>query len=68
MREEVKKLIEKIEGMSDRIAQLKMQGESSAKPPIKSLRHRRIVALRELVDLLCPQISYYDGMVKEKGK
>lgn len=53
------KLLAKIDGMNERIKQLKMQGESSKKAPIKSIRSRRSRAIKELIKVLTPETSYF---------
>jgi len=65
------KLLQKIDGLNERLKQLKMQGESSNNKRLKDIRKRRNKRLKdirkrrnkfikELVELLSPITSYYD--------
>ena len=53
-------LLEKINGINDRLKLLKQQGESSNIKRLKSMRTRRNRLIKELVELLKPTTSFYN--------
>jgi len=57
-------LLEKINGINDRLKLLKQQGESSNIKRLKSMRTRRNRLIKELVELLKPTTSFYNEIKK----
>jgi len=57
-------LLEKINGINDRLKLLKQQGESSNIKRLKSMRTRRNRLIKELVELLKPTTSFYNKIKK----
>jgi len=53
------KLLEKIDGLNERLRQLKLQGESSKDKRLKNIRKRRNKFIIELIELLMPETSYF---------
>ena len=62
------RLLEKIDGMNDRLKKLKLQGESSNTKTFKNVKKRRNLAIKELVKELSPEIIFSDLMNEVKDE
>jgi len=56
-------LLNKIDGMNERLKKLKMQGEPSNNKTLKNLRVRRNKSIKKLVKILSPEISYSNAIL-----
>ncbi|KKN22725.1 hypothetical protein LCGC14_0912270 [marine sediment metagenome] len=66
--EEQTNLLEKVNGINNRLSLLKQQGESSNNKTLKSMRTRRNRFIKELVELLQPTADFYESNKKKDAK
>ncbi len=64
---EREKLLSMIDYFNNRLTQLKKQGESSKNKTLKNLRYKRNLIIKELVNLLQIETSYF-SVTKGEGK